>query len=213
LVPEADSNRVLKFVNTILSLGVNGFGPYKSATEIADEALGAHGDREIAISRLIATHRRWVGSSGFATGLGGVAALPIAVPTDITVVYALCARMSAAIAILRGYDINSEEVQSAVLISLLGASAAGALGGLGVEVGTKAALAGLRKLPGRAVIEINKKVGFRLLTKFGTRGSINLVRGIPLVGGGVGAGINLVAINRIAKYSKAIFIQLESVNH
>ena len=80
LVPEADSNRVLKFVNTILSLGVNGFGPYKSATEIADEALSTHGDREIAIRRLIATHRRWVGSSGFATGLGGVAALPMPCP-------------------------------------------------------------------------------------------------------------------------------------
>ena len=77
--------------------------------------------------------------------------------------YALCARMAAAIAILRGYDINSEEVQSAVLVSLLGASAAGALGGIGVEVGTKAALAGLRKLPGRVLIEINKKVGFRVL--------------------------------------------------
>jgi hypothetical protein len=179
LVPEADSNRVLEFVNKILSLGVNGFGPYKSATQMAERALNTHGDREIAIRRLIATHRRWVGSSGFATGLGGLAGLPVAVPTDVTVFYMLSGRMSAAIAILRGYDINSEEVQSAVLISLLGASAAGALGGLGVEVGTKAALAGLRKLPGRVLIDINKKVGFRLLTKFGTKGAINLVRGIP----------------------------------
>ena len=60
----------------------------------------------------------------------------------------------------------------------------------------------------RVLIEINKKVGFRLLTKLGTRGSIDLVKGIPLVGGGVGAGVNVVAINRIAKYSKAIFVPL-----
>jgi hypothetical protein len=60
-----------------------------------------------------------------------------------------------------------------------------------------------------SLIEINKKVGYRLLTKFGTKGSINLVRGIPLVGGGVGAGVNVVAINQIAKYAKATFIPLD----
>ena len=206
LVPEADSSRALSFVNKVLAVGVNGLGPYKSATQIAQEALATHGDREVAIRRLVATHRRWVGSSGFATGLGGLVALPVTVPTDITVFYTLCARMSAAIAILRGYDINSEEVQSAVLISLLGASAAGALGGLGVEIGTKTALAGLRKLPGRVLIEINKKVGYRLITKFGTKGTINLVRGVPLVGGGVGAGVNIFAINQIAKYAKSTFV-------
>jgi hypothetical protein len=81
-----------------------------------------------------------------------------------------------------------------------------------VEVGAKAALAGLRKLPGRVLIEINKKVGFRLLTKFGAKGSINLVKGVPLVGGGVGAGVNIVAINSIAKYSKAIFVSLRSLD-
>ena len=209
LVPEADSNRVLGLVNKILSTGVNGLGPYKSAIEIAEEAVATHGDREVAIQRLIAAHRRWVGSSGFATGLGGLMGLPVTVPTDVTVFYVLCARMSAAIAILRGYDINSEEVQSAVLISLLGGSAAGALGGLGVEIGTKTAMAGLRKLPGRVLIEINKKVGYRLLTKFGTKGSINLVRGIPLVGGGVGAGVNVVAINQIAKHATATFVPLD----
>jgi hypothetical protein len=71
----------------------------------------------------------------------------------------LCAHMSAAIAILRGYDIESEEVQSAVLVSLLGAGAAGALGSLGVDVGAKTALAASRRLPGRVLIDINKRVG------------------------------------------------------
>jgi hypothetical protein len=208
-LPGPDSNRVLQFVNKILAAGVNGLGPYKSAVEIAEEALGTHGDRELAIRRLIETHRRWVGSSGFAAGMGGVLSLPVTVPADMTVFYMLCARMAAAIAVLRGYDLKSEEVQSAVLISLLGASAAGALSGLGVEIGTKTAMAGLRRLPGRVLIEINKKVGYRLLTKFGTRGSINLVRGIPIVGGGVGAGVNVIAINRIAKYAKTIFVPLD----
>lgn len=196
----------LDLVNKILSVGINGLGPYKSAADVADEALGHHGDVEVAINRLIATHRRWVGSTGFASGLGGLMTLPVTLPADVTTFYMLSARMSAAIAFLRGYDIKSEEVQSAVLISLLGASAAGALGKIGVEVGNKVAVAGLRRLPGRVLMDINRRVGFRLLTKFGTKGVINLVKAVPLVGGGVGAGVNVAAINQIARYSKATFV-------
>ena len=205
----SEANLASDLVNKILSVGVNGLGPCKSSTQIAAEALHAHGDAEAAIQRLIATHRRWVGSSGFAAGLGGLATLPVSLPADVTVFYMLCARMSAAIAVIRGYDIESEEVQSAVLISLLGAGAAGVLGKVGVEVGTKTTMAALKKLPGQLLIEINKKVGYRLITKFGTKGSINLVRAVPLVGGGVGAGVNVLAINQIAKYAKTTFTPLD----
>jgi hypothetical protein len=203
--PGADSSRALALVNKILSVGVNGLGPYKSAAEIAEEALDTHGDPEIAIQRLIATHRRWVGSSGFAAGFGGLVTLPVSITTDVTVFYMLCARLSAAIAILRGYDIESEEVRSAVLVSLLGANAAAVLSRFGVGVGRKTAMSGLRRLPGRALIALNKKVGYRLITKFGTTGSVNLVKAIPLVGGGVGAGVNVVSLNQIAKYAKQTF--------
>ena len=120
----------------------------------------------------------------------------------------LCARMSAAIAVIRGYDIESEEVQSAVLISLLGAGAAGVLGKVGVEVGTKTTMAALKKLPGQLLIEINKKVGYRLITKFGTKGSINLVRAVPLVGA-PRRWSDVLAINQIAKYAKTTFTPLD----
>jgi hypothetical protein len=117
--------------------------------------------------------------------------------------------MSGSIAAIRGYDVQSEEVRSAVLISLLGASAAGVLGGLGVEIGTKSAAAMLKNVPGHVLIAINKKVGFRLVTKAGSKGTINLVKAIPVVGGGVGASVNALTINRIARYSDRIFIPLE----
>jgi hypothetical protein len=202
-------SRALQLVSRILALGVEGLGPYKSASAVAEEALKHHSDPEMAIERLVATHRRWVAGTGFVTGLGGLPLLPVTVPTDITTFYGLCARMSGSIAVIRGYDIHSEEVRSAVLISLLGAGAAGVLGGIGVEIGTKSAAAMLKKVPGHVLIEINKKVGFRLITKAGSKGTINLVRAIPVVGGGVGAGVNAVAINRIAKYSDRIFVPLE----
>lgn len=206
---ESDS-AAMALVHKILGVGVNGLGPYKSASAMAEEVLAAHGDVDVAIERLVAVHRRWVGSTGFATGIGGLASMPVALPADITTFYMLSARMSASIATLRGYDLDSEEVQSAVLISLLGAHAAGVLGRVGVDIGAKSALAGLKRLPGHVLIEINKKVGYRLLTKFGTKGSINVVKAVPVVGGGVGAGVNVLAINQIARYSKRTFVPLES---
>ena len=210
-MPDGESeSRALQLVNKILAIGVEGLGPYKSATAVAEEALNHHTDPEIAIQRLVATHRRWVTGTGFITGVGGLSLLPVSVPTDITTFYALCARMSAATAVIRGYNVHSEEVRSAVLISLLGASAAGAVGGIGVQLGTKTTAAMLNKVPGHVLIEINKKVGFRLLTKAGSKGAINLIKLVPVVGGGVGAGVNALAINRIARYSDRIFIPLDS---
>ena len=80
---ESDS-AAMALVNKILAVGVNGLGPYKSASAMADEVLSAHDDVDVAIARLIAIHRRWVGATGFATGVGGLATLPVALPTDIT---------------------------------------------------------------------------------------------------------------------------------
>ena len=106
---------------------------------------------------------------------------------------------------LRGYDLDSEEVRSVVLLTLLGSAGAAVAADAGVKIGTKSATTALRKLPGHVLIEINKKVGFRLFTKFGPRGVINLGKMVPLVGGGVGAGVNVAAMSGVGVYAKKNF--------
>jgi hypothetical protein len=196
---------VQRLVNAILSRGVEGFGPLKSAEAFAEEHLAQHGDVEKAIERVIATHTRLVAASGFATGLGGPITMVVGIPTDVTVFYALSARCVAAVAHLRGYDTSSDEVRSVVLLSLLGAGGAGLAADFGATLGTKAAMVALKKLPGKTLTEINKKVGFRLVTKFGTTGAINLSKWIPVVGGGVGAGVNIAAMRTVGRYAKSNF--------
>jgi hypothetical protein len=199
------SAAIERLVGAVLSRGVEGFGPFKSAEEFAEQHLAQHGDVEKAIDRVIATHTRLVAATGFATGLGGPITMPVTIPTDVGVFYALSARCVAAVAHLRGYDTASDEVRSVVLLSLLGAGGAGLAAEFGATLGTKAALAALKKLPGRTLIEINKKVGFRLFTKFGTKGVINLGRWVPVVGGGVGAGVNAAAMRTAGRYAKRNF--------
>ena len=111
----------------------------------------------------------------------------------------------AAVAHLRGYDTASDEVRSVVMLSLLGAGGTVLAAEFGANLGTKAATAALRKLPGDALAEINKKVGFRLFTKFGSKGVINLGRWVPVVGGGIGAGMNAVAMRTAGRYAKSNF--------
>ncbi|WP_116450217.1 EcsC family protein [Blastococcus litoris] len=210
LEPTADGTSdqgatVQRLVDAILSRGVEGFGPLKSAEAFAEEHLAQHGDVEKAIDRVIATHTRLVAASGFATGLGGPITMVVGIPTDVTVFYALSARCVAAVAHLRGYDTASDEVRSVVLLSLLGAGGAGLAADFGATLGTKAAMAALKKLPGKTLIEINKKVGFRLFTKFGTKGLVNLSKWVPVVGGGVGAGVNVAAMRTAGRYAKSNF--------
>jgi hypothetical protein len=195
----------LALVKKILSVGVDGFGSFKSAREIADEHLAQHGSREEAISKLIATHQRIVGVSGFALGLGGLLTLPVTIPTDVVTFYILCGRCAAGVAHLRGHDVDSDEVRSVVLLSLLGASGAALVSEMGIQLGEKAAMAALKVLPGRVLIEINKKVGFRLLTKFGQKGVINVVKFVPLLGGVIGAGVNVATMGMIGNYAKKNF--------
>ena len=201
----SDGAAMERVVGAVLSRGIDGFGPLKGAEQFADEHLAQHGDVETAISRVIATHTRLVAASGFATGLGGPLTMPVTIPTDVAVFYAMSARCVAAVAHLRGYDTASDEVRSVVLLTLLGAGGASVAAEFGATLGTKAAMAALKKLPGRTLIEINKKVGFRLFTKFGTKGLINLGRWIPVVGGGVGAGVNVAAMRTAGRYAKTNF--------
>ena len=192
-------------VERVLRTGLDGAGRWKGAQAIAAEVAAGSRDVEQAIERLIATHRRLVGVSGFATGFGGVVSMAVTVPADIVSFYAVSARMVGAIAHLRGYDVASEEVRSLVLVSLLGASGTAVLGEAGVQAGTKVATAALRRLPGQALTRINQKVGFRLITKFGQKGVLNLTKVVPILGGGIGAGVNVTSLNLIARYAKRNF--------
>lgn len=194
-----------ELVNRVLTVGVDGMGPWKGSLEVAEEHLAVHGGREQAISRLIATHTRNTGVTGFVTGFGGFTTMVVTLPADISALYLNQGRLIGAVAHLRGYDVKSEEVRSVVLLTLLGSSGAELASEFGVQLGTKATMALLSRVPGRVFIEINKKVGFRLITKAGKKGLINMTRLAPVVGAGVGAGVNVAWTLTVGGYAKRNF--------
>ena len=126
------------------------------------------------------------GTSGFVTGLGGFITMPVAIPANLSSVLYVQLRMVAAIAYMGGYDVNSDQVQTLCYMALAGDAVADVAKQVGKNVGEKMLVNAIKKVPGEALVKINQRVGFRLLTKLGEKGAINLVNMLPVVGGVVG---------------------------
>jgi EcsC protein family len=193
-------------VTQILNVGIDGAGPFKGAIEVAEEVYkSTGGDVEVAIRRLVRVHVRLAATNGAVTGLGGLLTLPVTVPVGLGGYYLLGARLVAGIAHLRGHDIHSEDVRTAVLLVMLGSAGTEILKDVGVEIGTKGLAAALKKVPGALFIQINKKVGFRMVTKGGTNGVINAGKLVPLIGAPIGGTVDGLSMRGVARYARSAF--------
>ena len=193
-------------VQRLLEVGIDGRGPFASARQVADEALGQSPDPEAAVGVIAARHLRIAGASGFVTSLGGFVTLPVALPANVAGFYLLATRMTAAIAAARGYDLSQRPIRTAVLLTLVGADADDLLAraGIAAPTGRLTALA-TQRLPGPALMVVNKAVGFRILSTAGRDVFSRFGRAVPVVGGAVGAGMDAWLIHRIAEHAKEEF--------
>ncbi len=193
-------------VAKLVDAGIDGIGPLDPASAVADGARARSVGTEEAIDELITSHGRLAAAGGFVTGLGGFFTLPIALPANVAGFYGIATRMVAGIAHLRGYDLSKPEVRSAVLLTLVGADAKTLLHKTGVSPTGKIADLALRRLPGPALMVLNKGIGFRLLSQFGKKSLSRLGRGVPLVGGAVGAGLDWWLLRKIADSARKEFV-------
>lgn len=185
--------------------GIYGLGVLPSAEKVATDHLRGAASVEDAINSVIAWRTTYAVGTGFITGLGGIAAMPIAIPASLAASCVLGANTAAAIAYLRGYDIHSEQVKTMVLLCLIGEAGEEILKTAGITVGTKLCQNLIKQIPGKVLIEINKKIGFRLITKAGEKGVVNLMKMLPLVGGVVGGTFDGLFVNGCGMAAKKIF--------
>lgn len=194
-----------QFLEQVVRLGVNGFGPFKSAGESAQEALRGRTPDE-AVKVLIRNHCVVAGSQGFLTGLGGVLTMPVTVPANIGAAFLVQSHLAAAIAHVHGHDLEAEEVQTAILLCLLGNAGAEVVKQAGITIGKKYTITLIKRLPMSVVHAVNRKAGFALLAKFGTkRATVTLAKGVPLVGGGVGGTIDALSTRAVGTFAQRFF--------
>ena len=199
--------KALDLVNGILDAGINGLGPLKSASELADEYLSdsRYPDNDARINSLINWETSKNFTSGFLTGLGGLLTLPVAVPAGLGASWAVQARMVGAIAKIQGHDTKEDRVRTLALLAIVGDAGKEVVKQAGVQVGNKLGMKALEAVPGRLLIEINKLVGFRLLTKAGTTGVINLIKVVPVAGGLVGGTVDAFACRKVGALAREMF--------
>lgn len=199
---------MMKALDWSFDTAVNGGIPgTDSAIELAENYLIKKGSLIQQVNSLIMWQNTKSATSGFLTGLGGVILLPIALPVNITSVILVQMRMVAAIAYMGGYDLKDDEVKTFVYTCLAGNGAKDILKGTGIQLGNKLAINGINKISGATLTKINQAVGFRLVTKFGEKGVINLGKMVPLLGGVIGGTFDGVSTNIIGNIARNIFIE------
>ena len=207
-------NAAIQLINWITERAIDGIPPLCSAENLALEYQidTSYPDTEERIESLINWETSKNFTSGFITGLGGIITIPVSVPASMGASWVIQARMAAAIAKLAGHDIKSDRVKTFVLLTLVGDACKDVLKDVGIKVGQGFARAALKNVPGKVLIEINKKVGFRLLTKAGEKGAVNLGKMVPLAGGFIGGAFDAAACRVVGKQAKNLFYNPKSDN-
>lgn len=194
-------------INWLTEKAIQGAPPLSSAEDLAQEYLidQSYPDDEERIESLINWETTKNFTTGFITGLGGILTLPVAIPAGFGASWIVQARMSAAIAKIAGYNLQSDRVRTFVVACLVGDALKDIAKGAGIQIGKGLTKSFINQIPGKVLIEINKKVGFRLITKAGQRGAVNLMKGVPLVGGIVGGAFDAGACRVVGKNAKRLF--------
>lgn len=175
-----------------------------SAQEMAEDYRKPGKPIHECINSLIRWQTTKAAHNGFWLGLPGATLAPGTIPLDIAQSMYVQLRMVAAIAHLYGHDVKADQVRTCALICLCGSKATDVLASAGIKFGQKFAFNIIKAIPGKVLIEINKKVGMRLFTKFGEKGIINLGKTVPLVGGLFGAACNGFGTRAVGATAKAI---------
>jgi len=191
--------------------GLPGMG---SAIDLAEDYMAGSGTTEDKINSLIRWQNTKAGSAGFVAGLGGAVTLPVSLPANIASTLYVQIRMVAAIAHMAGHDIKNDKVQTLIYLCLLGNSMNEVAKDFGITFGTKFATSYIQKNVTRDVLtKINKAVGFRLVTKFGSNGLINLGKVVPVLGGVISGGLDAFTTNIVGNQARNTFLQFEPTKY
>lgn len=203
-------DKMLEILDSLYIKSVNGIPKVSlPIDDLVEDYIKKNAKLEDAAKSLINTSIVKCGTSGFITGFGGFVTMIATLPANITSVMYVQLRMCCAIAKMAGYDIHSDQVQTLIYACLTGSAVADVLKQTGIKFGNKLGVAMIKKIPGKTLTAINKKVGFRFVTKFGEKGIINLGKTVPVLGAVIGSGIDVASTHVIGYNAYKIFMKGE----
>lgn len=188
-------------LNNIYDSAING-----RAVELANEYIDRYGRTELAIDKLVSCQRRKCATTGFVTGLGGLVSIPVTLPADLYSSLVIQVNMIVAIAVIRGYDVHSEEVKTLVFLCIVGNSIGDVLKQAGIKAVTDyTAKTIIPKLTMIVSQRIAAKVGSRLVVKASAKGLSSAAKMIPFLGGLIGGAYNYAEVSTYANIARERF--------
>lgn len=198
-IKDLSQEEVMRLLDTCYTKCLDGIPKVSPSIEdMANDYLTKYASTEDACKAMLKNQITKCTTSGFVTGFGGVITMPFTLPANVGNVMYVQMRMIACTAYMAGYDLNSDQTQTFVYACLAGVAVNGILKKAGISFGVKLATGVIKKIPGKVLTKINQKVGFRFITKFGTKGIVNLGKMVPGVGAVVGGGLDFVETKVIA---------------
>lgn len=153
---------------------------------------------------MVAPHIALAGVTGFVTGLGGWLTMPVTVPADLAGVALLQLHMAASCAVLQGKDPNDPDVKQEIVSCLLKDDSG--------EVNTEKEETVSRvtvKLAERGVRSIAKATFVWGASAAGRRIGGRIARGVPFLGGAIGAVSDSYNTRVVAKHTLDTFFPNE----
>ena len=201
--PEVGGN----MLRGLLETAINGTAMVPGAKSAAAKHLVKKGSAEDAIESLVLTHIGLAGAQGFVTSLGGLPTLAVTLPANIAGLAVVQVRLIATIAHLRGYDIDSPRVRTAMIVCLMGRDGVRRLIDDGVLPSTPLAIATAPMFDATLDHLVSERVLGELVGRIGgRRAGLLFARRIPLLGGGVGGAMDGYTTIEIGNFAREVFV-------
>ena len=201
-----NQNAMMNLLESSYEASINGLPGSETVEELAKQYLSKHPEKNEAIKKFVEMQILKCSTSGFLSGLGGIITMPVTIPANIASVIYVQMRMIATIAYMNGYDIRDDAVKTLIYVCLCGNGAKDIMKNFGINFGKKFSVSLIKKIPGTVLTKINQKVGFRLITKFGNKGLINLGKTVLLAGGVIGGTVDYGSTKVIANVAEKMFL-------
>jgi len=199
----------------VLEVAIDGYARIPGARSVAAKHLQKHGGSvEDAIDSVVAQHVRLASAQGFVTNIGGIVALPVAIPVNLAGIAVVQVRMVAAVAHLRGYDVGDLRVRTALVMCLLGDEEVARRIGDGSLPTSPMAIATAPVFDAVLDRQVADAVLADLMSRIGGKNlALVVTRRVPLLGGGVGAVVDGLATRQIGAYAKAELLRRRALAH
>ena len=198
----------------VLELAIDGYGRLPGAKAAAARQLQRNGGSvDGAIASIIDIHVRMASAQGFVTNIGGVAAMPVTVPANLAGMAVVQVRMVAAIAHLRGYDLNDNRVRTALVMCLLGGEQVAKHIAQGTLPTSPMAVATAPMFDPELDRQVAEEVVGDLAARIGGKNMALLVtKRVPFLGGGIGAVMDGLATHQIGRYAKGELLRRRALS-